>query len=86
MIKRFAWIIVLAAVAVVSYYAGVSSGPRHEAQAGVRGEPAPKAFKSGAARNEPLLGDIAATLRVMDGRLQNIERAVLAAQQGAPQQ
>lgn len=63
-------------VAVLAFTAGMLLRPIDPVGAEVRGQPAPQAFKSGGARSEAVLKEISATLKVIDGRIERIEKSV----------
>jgi len=84
--KRLLWLIALAAVAVVSYLAGVASHQSNLARADVTVGPVPKSFESGGARTIPILTDISTTLKSIDQRVARLEKlAALEAQRNAAQ-
>lgn len=64
-----------AALVSFGYVFGATVGLSPSAEAEVREVTPPEAFKSGGARSEIVLKEIAAMLQKMDGRLANIEKA-----------
>jgi hypothetical protein len=70
--------------ALLGFWVSSAPGRPEEARAGVRESAQPKAFLSGSERMEPILREIAATLKQLDGRVQRIEEAVTKKQAEKP--
>ena len=77
MFGRFKMLTIAGAIASVAFLFGQYAQGPASVHAEVRESKPRKTFKSGAARSEPVLREILATLRKIDGRLQRIEGVVL---------
>ena len=78
-VGRPAWAGWIACAAMAIPVLIVLAHPGAVAEGEVREIPPPQAFLSGGARTEPILREIAETLKRIDGRLEKLERAVYAA-------
>jgi hypothetical protein len=65
-----------AMLVAAGWLAGTVLAPHRHVEAEVRDQSAPQAFKTGADRSEPVLREILAVLKTMDGRLERIESAM----------
>ena len=79
MLGRFKMLMIAGAIASGAFLSGHFSQGPPSVHAEVRKSASRETFKSGAARSEPVLREILATLRKIDGRLQRIEGVVLKA-------
>lgn len=70
-----ALLLLIAAAAV--FKCGADCGSERRAQAEVQSSKPPTAFKSGGARSEIVLREIADMLKTMDARLEKIEQAAV---------
>ena len=58
----------------LGYLAGIAGAPSSTVRAEVSEEPRREAFKAGGVLNEPVLREIAATLKRIETRVENIEK------------
>lgn len=68
------WSCVLSLGLIVGYLAGVGTGPSSVVRSDVTEEPRREAFKAGGVLNEPVLREIAATLKRIESRVEKIEK------------
>ncbi len=68
----------------LGYLAGVASAPSTSARAEVTEEPRREAFKAGGVLNEPILREIAATLKRIETRVEKIEKNTAPAAPATP--
>lgn len=74
--RNWQWFGSLALALAVGYTAGQTGLPSALVQADVTELPRREAFMAGGERSELVLREISATVKKMDARLENIERAV----------
>ena len=79
MFGRCKMLMIAGAIASVAFLFGQFAQDPASVHAEVRKSTARQTFKSGAARSEPVLREILATLIKIDGRLQRMEGVVLKA-------
>ncbi len=60
----------------IGYLAGIGTGPIAVVHADVTEEPRRDSFKAGGVLNEPVLQEIASTLKRIEGRVERIEKSV----------
>lgn len=75
--RNWKWFGGMALALGTGYIAGQSSLHTAPAQADVTELPRREAFMAGGERSELVLREISATIKKMDGRLENIERAIV---------
>lgn len=68
------WGGVLSIGLIIGYLAGVGRGPSAVVRSDITEEPRREAFKAGAVLNEPILRDIAATLKRIESKVEKIEK------------
>lgn len=59
---------------LIGYLAGVGGGPTSVVRSDITEEPRREAFKAGGVINEPILREIAATLKRIETRVEKIEK------------